>query len=87
MGLADDLRKPPANVSQCCIARARRHFEGEDLKMLNETIEQIANRDPDCRDGGPNQTWFARVLSDNGFPITGKGVSNHFRKACACGVI
>lgn len=88
MGLADDLKKVPINANNCCVARARQHFDGEDLEMLNQVITAISKRKKgDNRSSGPNQTWLAEVLTNNGFKISAKGLSNHFCKACSCGSV
>lgn len=85
MGLADDLRNVPTKEGNCCVARARKHFEGEDLKVLNQTIAVIAQRKPtDAAFGGPNQSWLAKTLSNNGFKVSAKTLSTHFRGDCSC---
>ena len=85
MGLADDLKNVPTRESLCSIARARKHFEGEDLKVLNQTIAVIAKREPNDRTpGGPSQSWLAKTLTNNGFKVSPKTLNAHFRGACAC---
>lgn len=88
MGLADDLKNAPNSRNLCCVRRARKHFEGEDLKMLNEVIELIAKRPTGQRTGdGPSQTWLAKTLNNNGFKVSPKTLSTHFRGECACGSV
>ena len=85
MGLADDLNNVPARQSLCSIARAREHFEGEDLKVLNKTIALIAQRESNDRTpGGVSQTWLAKTLTNNGFKVSSKTLNTHFRGACSC---
>ena len=88
MALADDLRNAPTSTNLCCVTRARKHFEGEDLKMLNEVIEIIAKRPAGQRHGdGPSQVWLANTLTNNGFKVGPKNLSIHFRGGCACGSV
>jgi hypothetical protein len=88
MGLADDLKNVPVRQSLCSIARAREHFDGEDLKVLNQTIALIAKREPNDRaPGGVSQSWLAKTLTNNGFKVSPKTLNSHFRGACSCGSV
>jgi hypothetical protein len=88
MGLADDLRNAPTSANLCCVSRARKHFKGEDLKMLNEVIEVIAKRPAGQTFGdGPSQVWLAKTLTNNGFKVSSKTLNTHFRGGCRCGSV
>jgi len=88
MGLADDLRNAPTSANLCCVSRARKHFKGEDLKMLNEVIEIIEKRPAGQTFGdGPSQIWLAKTLTNNGFKVSHKTLNTHFRGGCRCGSV
>ena len=92
MGLAQALTEiPEAQPSaRCKVARLREQLTGDDLAALNSALEAVYNAPRSARMGGKNgatATWLAKVLSDNGYPITDGTIQRHIRGECSCGII
>ena len=90
--LADALRNTPddsvTSGSKCAVERIREQMNEETRALLNQRIEDVRARRQIIahgRTGGVNASWLARVLTDNGYPVSALTVQKHIGKRCRCG--
>lgn len=90
--LADALRDTPDDRAtsgyRCAIERIRLQMNDETRALLNQRIEEVRARREIIahgRSGGINASWLARVLTDNGFPVSSLTMQKHIAKRCRCG--
>ena len=72
----------------CSIDRIRMAVTEETRALIDQRIDEIRTRREYMapkRTGGVNCSWLARVLTDNGFPISALVVQNHVGRRCRCG--
>jgi|GEM_PF-2218217 hypothetical protein len=92
MGLAEALQAvpEPEPMVRCGIYYLREQLDGEDLRVFNETLKQLASTPGNERKNGKSgltARWFAEVLQANGHNISKSTVQRHTTGGCTCGVI
>jgi hypothetical protein len=92
MGLAEALQKvpEPEPLVRCGIYYLREKLEGEDLRVLNATLAELAATPGSERKNGKTgltARWLADVLQANGHNISKSTVQRHTTGGCTCGVI
>lgn len=75
---------------RCGIYYLREQLEGEDLRVLNSTLAELAATPGSERKNGKTgltARWLADVLQANGHNISKSTVQRHITGRCTCGVI
>lgn len=90
--LADALRNTPDDTPtagfRCGVERIRNHMNDETRALFDQRVAEIRARREVVlagRTGGVNCSWLARVLNENGYPISALTVQKHVSKRCRCG--
>ena len=75
MGLADDLNKASASqVVRCPVVKICARLDEEDREAF------VHHLSAESSEG----STIARVLTANGFPVSGSAIQRHRRGACSC---
>lgn len=92
MGLAAALSEKPEPKRNllCKVARLRGTLDGDDLAAFEQALTQVASQSRAARMGrssGFSASWLAKVLTDNGHPVTSGVIQRHIRQECSCGTL
>jgi len=76
MGLADDLNKADSNARnmRCPVVKIMGGLDEEDREAL---AHHLGNESSEG-------ATIARVMSANGYPVSGQAIQRHRRGACSC---